>query len=146
MCLKNKQELDFPLTESRFEAGGLRFDIGVDPEDAVVRVRAVGDLNGKSNLHLAKHFSSAALKSNCNLVLCDLTAARLTDSVLGIYEYPARLQQQGVSRALRIAVVYENDEQKHRFWETVSRNRGFMTRVFRDTQEALDWLTDPSRY
>ncbi len=125
---------------SRSEASGLQVEVGLDFEKQWITVKAEGELNGKSSRHLAKCFSEATRRSGWQRILVDCRSIRFTESVIGIYEASDRLQQEGVPRALRIALIYENDEQKHRFWETVVRNRGFMARVFRSPNDAAGWL------
>jgi hypothetical protein len=128
---------------TRSEAHGLQVEVGFDSERQLVTVKAEGDLNERSSLHLARQFREAVLGCGWQRLVCDCRSARFSESVIGIYESSDRLQRERVPRGLRIAVIYENDEQKHRFWETVVRNRGFMARVFRTPKEATDWLIDP---
>jgi hypothetical protein len=118
-------------------------EVGFDSGISLINVKAEGELNGKSSRHLARRFREAARSSGWQRILCDCKATRFTESVIGIYEAPDRLQMEKVPRGLRIAVIYEKDEQKHRFWETVVRNRGFMARVFRNPEDAAKWLNDP---
>ena len=130
----------------QFGADRLTFAIGLNPTRNVLEVRAEGELNSKNARHIARKISEFASKHRCSRVFFDYSQTHLTDSILSIYENPPYMEREGLTRAMRLAVRYERDEQKHRFWETVFRNRGYMARVFNNEDDALQWLMDATRY
>ena len=103
-------------------------------------------MNSANAQEIARQIGAFASSHGCLRVLCDYSRTRIADSILGLYENPVRMEKSGLPRTLKIAVYYRRDEQKHRFWETVFRNRGYMLRAFRDRNDAVRWLLDRYRY
>src|SRR5579872_2001058 len=72
-------------------------------------------------------------------MLVDYRDAQLGVSTMDVYALPDRYDALGLSRHVRIAVVLpqglENSE-LFDFYEDVTHNRGFMTRLFRSPEEA----------
>ncbi len=131
---------------AEFRADRLTFAIGLDPTLNVLEVRAKGEMNSKNAQQVARRIREFASKHGCDRVLLDYVQTHITDSILSIYENPSRMEKEGLTRAMRLAVCYEQDGQKHRFWETVFRNRGYMARAFKNEDDALQWLMDAERY
>ncbi len=131
---------------ARTENRDLRFEIGLDPEMMFVSARAEGRLNKEADLDILRRCAAKAMDARCLRIFCDYSMARAAGSVLDIHEKAGCLEQAGIPRAMRIALFYDQDEQKHRFWETVTRNRGYMVRVFKDKTAAIEWLIDSARY
>ena len=134
------------VSEVEFSADRLRFFIEPDPALHVLQVRAQGDLTANNVLQITRRIREFASKYDCTRVLCDYVQTRVAASILSIYENPACMEKEGLTRNMRFAVWYERDEKKHRFWETVLRNRGYMARGFRSRQDAVRWLLDARRY
>ena len=133
-------------TKEEFGADRLTFVIGLNPTLNVLEVRAKGEMNSDNARQVARRVCEFAAKHDCYRVLFDYVLTYFTDSILSIYENPSRMEQEGLTRTMRLAVCYEQDEQKHRFWETVFRNRGYMARVFNNEDDALQWLMDGKQY
>jgi hypothetical protein len=132
--------------QAEFQADRMTFVIGLNPTLHVLEVRAEGEMNSNNAQQIARRISEFASKHDCCRVLFDYVQTHITDSILSIYETPPCMEKEGLTQAMRLAVCYERDEQKHRFWETVFRNRGYMARVFEKEDDALQWLMDAERY
>ena len=132
--------------QAEFRADRLTFVIGLNSTCHVLEVRAKGEMNSDNAQQVARRISELVLQHRCYRVLFDYVKTHITDSILTIYETPPCMEKEGLTRAMRLAVCYEKDEQKHRFWETVFRNRGYMARVFEKEDDALQWLMDAERY
>ena len=111
----------------------------MDSSDLIC-VRAKGYLTSENMINVASQVLKMAAENKCNRVLCDYTKARFVESILGIYENPVRNRSIGFPITIRLATIYATDEREHLFWETVSRNRGFDFRVFKNREEASEWL------
>ena len=118
-------------------------DIAYVPEFGVVKVKAEGELNNQSGIETAQKAINIASKQKCNKILFDFTEMEVTAPIHEIYDSPSLLIKMGMPRYFKLAVVYAGDEESHKFWETVTRNSGFVTRVFTEHSKALTWLTDP---
>lgn len=83
-------------------------------------------------------------------VLLDIRELKFDLPMLQIYERAKTLREQrsAVGRvSSRVALVYSAQNQKldedMHFFETASQNRGLPYRVFRDVDEAKEWLNSP---
>jgi len=106
----------------------------------IICVRAKGYLTSENMVNVASQVLKMAAEKNCSRVLCDYTETRFVESILGIYENPFRNRAIGFPISIRVATIYTTEEREHLFWETVSRNRGFDFRVFKNGEEASEWL------
>ena len=67
-------------------------------------------------------------------------------STVELYELPGILEDLGLRRTDRVAVVYSTSSPKRsdfEFFEDVARNRGFTVQLFTDPEKARDWLNAP---
>ena len=89
----------------------------------------------------------------CLRLLNDMRRASIGLSTMDLYELPAwieeRMEEAGVSRACKRALLVSKDFNDYQFYETVSRNHGHLlevfadakiTGVFRDIAKADEWL------
>lgn len=145
---KDKRSDSLPPAPSaaRFEEDGLRFEIRPNPDFHVLEILTQGRMTPQNMARLARQISALAESHGYQKVLLDHTRSRIDASMMEIYEDPVRMEKTGLSRALKLAVCYESDAEKLRFWETVSRNRGYMARIFRTRSRALRWLADEQPY
>jgi hypothetical protein len=84
-----------------------------------------------------------AMENNSTRFLTDATQATLTVSVYELYGLPKLYEDQDLQRPIFIAVLPPASEVGKGlvdFYETVCLNRGWTVRIFRERQEALDWL------
>ena len=90
------------------------------------------------NAAAAKERGVGRFLSDCRLLE---EGASLTD----VYDLPAIYESLGVGRDWWEAIVLPvmpTAEEQLKFYETVTRNRGFQVRIFGSREEALAWLTE----
>ena len=96
------------------------------PQDSLILLRAAGE---------------AAKEHGVRRILFDLREAEIIGSTVGAYETVVDPEKYGVSRYLRIAVVYSVITNEERFMENVGFNRGAASfRVFDDIDAAREWI------
>lgn len=64
-------------------------------------------------------------------------------SIKDIFRMPKMLDQLGIPKSARIAVIVREDAPKGLgpfFFETICRNRGYKVKVFRSEDEAMTWV------
>jgi hypothetical protein len=86
-----------------------------------------------------------AKENNSNLFLSDCTQATFDVSTIAVLNLPEFYKDQGLSRPVRIAILSpmsKAGKELVRFYETVCLNRGWIVNVFKERQEALDWLLE----
>ena len=120
-------------------------DITFNTDHNVLCFKAIGEQNSKTRVEFAEKLLNIAKEFNCWKVLCDYTQSRVTAGTLEIYRIPSQLEQIGIPRYFKIAVIYSSDKESYIFWETRARNADFTTRVFTDKDEALKWLNSFSK-
>ncbi len=75
-------------------------------------------------------------------VLIDTRDARTNLSVLEVWDIACSLEQIGIGRKNRIAILNapKDDFDRAAFLETCAANRGFQIRAFREFEKAFYWL------
>ena len=106
---------------------------------------------------MARRYAHEIIKQlrahHCLRLLNDMRKASIKLSTMDIYELPAwieeRLEEAGVSRFCKRALLVARNFSDYEFFETVTRNHGQllevfadskMTSIFRDIAEADEWL------
>ncbi len=90
---------------------------------------------------------------HCRRLLNDVRKASIRLSTADIYDLPAwieeALEEAGMNRGFKRALVVARDFNDYKFYETVSRNHGHLlevfadanaTHIFRDLTKAHEWL------
>ena len=78
-----------------------------------------------------------------HLFLGDCSNLSENPSLFDLYFLAKEISSGAYSRKLKEAILLPKIPafiENVNFWETIGRNRGFMVRVFRDRNTALDWL------
>ena len=117
-------------------------DIAYVPEFGVVKAKQVGELNNQTGMEIVQKATDIASKQKCGKILFDFTEMEVTAPILEIYHTPSLFIKMEIPHYFKLALVYSDDEESHKFWETVMRNSGFITRVFTEHSKALKWLTN----
>lgn len=76
-------------------------------------------------------------------ILADAREMRLTAQTTELYHLPDTVEEQGLTRHYRVAMVISDDsnqKESFTFFETVFVNRGFQMRLFSERCAALEWL------
>ncbi len=110
-------------------------------------------IEGAVDLAMAHRYAREVIKQlsahHCLRLLNDMRQASVHLSTVDIYELPAWIDERGVNRACKRALVVAQDFSEYKFFETVSRNHGHLlevfadsntTGIFRDTTKAREWL------
>ncbi|HVN95674.1 MAG TPA: STAS/SEC14 domain-containing protein [Syntrophorhabdaceae bacterium] len=86
-------------------------------------------------------------ETGVNRTLIDVTNAQLSATTFDLLHLSQQhYKNLQASRRTRIAFVMPTAAEQHqaaRFYETASRNRGWMVEVFSERQTAMDWLLSP---
>jgi hypothetical protein len=94
-------------------------------------------------LAITEQCIALAKENNSNLFLSDTSQAILAVSITALFDLPELHRNGGLQRPVRIAVLSPTSKSGKElvdFYETVCMNRGWGGKVFRERQEALDWL------
>ena len=87
--------------------------------------------------------AALAQENNSTRFLSDFRKATVVFSLFDVFELPSLQEAQGLTRSIRVAVLPpegERGKEVATFYETICVNRGWMSGVFEDRQEAMKWL------
>jgi len=116
-----------------------------DARTGCIETKIQGELNLEEAQELIAEIGAVARERNCFLILGDYRDAVLTLSTMEIHQIPQILSHTldlfGVmARKFKRAIVVADGLEDFHFYETVSRNNGQNIRLFRDIEEARQWL------
>ena len=89
---------------------------------------------------LAPQVAHMLQETNCRRLLNDMSAAVIEVSPVNLYRSPQIMDESGIMRDTRRALVLPADFRDARFLEDVPRNRGHNLMVFTDVEKAKEWL------
>jgi hypothetical protein len=112
-----------------------------------------GTIEGEVDLALAHRYTREIIEQlnvhHCLRLLNDQRNASPKLSTIDIYELPAWIEEAGMNRACKKALLVARNFEDYRFYETVARNHGHLvevfadsnkTGIFRDMAAAREWL------
>jgi hypothetical protein len=131
----------------------MAYKVGYNAEENCV----TASIEGVVDLDTAHEYAREIIKHlaghDCVCLLNDMRKASIRLSTIDLYDLPAwieeALEEAGVSRACKRALVVSRDFDQYKFYETVSRNHGHVLEVFADTNathifrnrtQAREWL------
>ncbi len=114
-----------------------------NPDSDCVELMIQGVFNMERLKAIAPEVARLSEKSDCQRILNDMSSATIDVSLADIYSSPQQMDNSGINRNTRRALVVPPDFDQGAFLETVTRNRGHNLRVFSDRVSALEWLQSP---
>ena len=76
------------------------------------------------------------------IVQIEVQGETTVDEIIKMSEEAKNFEQNKLLRTIKIAYLFpESDYNQFRFFETLSQNKGFQIRIFRDKDPAVEWLT-----
>jgi hypothetical protein len=131
----------------------MTYEVIYDPEEDYVH----GRIEGQVDLALAHEYVKEIIRQlrahHCLRFLNDMRQAWDKLSTVDIYNLPAWIEEAGMDRSCKRALLVARDFDDYQFYETVSRNHGQLvevfadpgqTAIFRDIAEARAWLGLPA--
>lgn len=120
---------------------GSSYQIKPSEDGKYIILTVVGEITGQSAMehNIAAHALGREL--GINRYLTDLRQARNIDSVIHNYEFAYEdMDSPDVDRTAVVAILAAPDDHSHDFVETVARNAGLNVTLFRDWDEAENYL------
>jgi len=111
--------------------------------EGIVEIVAVGELTIEDYIKLIEDAVDMLLQKNTRLLYLDTSDLSASIKATEILSIPDLWESIGVSRANKLAVLIPKDESLHediKFFENVSRNRGWQVKLFDKKNDAFEWL------
>ncbi|MBU1170385.1 MAG: hypothetical protein KKD44_12550 [Proteobacteria bacterium] len=108
-----------------------------------VECKAMGFLRVDDLIKAAVTTFDLAREKDTTLVLVDDSKLERTVGIRDIYDMPQRYADLNIDSRLKVAVILPTSpkaKEEVQFFETVCRNRGLNISVFRNRDEAMDFL------
>lgn len=115
------------------------------PDEGYIELRVEGCFNLTRLKQIAPEVAKLSNESGCLHILNDMSNATIDVSVLDVYSNPQQMDDAGITRSTRRALVVPENFEHANFLETVTRNRGHDLKVFFDRDEAINWLQSHQR-
>lgn len=122
------------------------FTIAYNKEESIIEVKITGKLDHEILKDFSAELTMVVKENNCYRMITDYREALLDFSTLDIFKMPQFLSDVATTSGLELyklkrALVTSEHWKDFSFYETVSVNRGYNTKVFKDVDEARQWLT-----
>ncbi len=116
------------------------FVIQFDAETQIMNVIQNGVYEIGESTKMIEYFSKLMLTNNCRKVLIDNKNGSIKANTIDIYNRPKKFEKAGLPRNIKVAILYGEQNEQERFYETVLKNRGYNFRNFKHPEEAMKWL------
>ena len=127
----------------------MEYAIQIMEAEKIINVTAKGLLDKQTEDLMTYEILSSVTRLGLKKVLLDMREVEFDMSLAAIFQRAQELREQRIetrSFSLRVAIVYfakdKKAEENFGFFENTARNRGLPYKVFKDTKEALAWLTE----
>lgn len=123
----------------------MKYTVQENSEQKILYCTLEGDPVVEEAISLALSLRKRASQTGFN-VFYDARKMSVPVSVMPAYEFSTKLSSllsSTIERSVKVAFLYDpggNDE-RWKFWENVSMNRGLLFKGFTDEVKALDWLS-----
>ncbi len=119
----------------------MKYDITLSEDSKFIRIRVFEAINGEMEKEFAGKAISEAKQRNINQFLVDVRGAPNVASSFQQYLFGyENMDELGLDRNSKIAVLTDEGDRTHDFIETVFMNAGYSCRLFRKEKAALEWL------
>ena len=133
------------ILENIFGNGHKKHSIKYDRKSDCVHVVVKGEVDLSDIRKYASETASALSKHKSRYLLADYREAKLRMSIPDLYEVPRILEEEGIERSIKGAVIVSDEFDKFNFFETASNNYGQLFKITTDIDEAFDWLNINSK-
>jgi hypothetical protein len=121
----------------------MAYDLRIEVEGDVLWVTATGTRSLQTVLAMSQDIFAACVEKHLKKVLIDVLGLEGRLTTMEAYEVAGKhfwkIRDRSVITHCAIVDLKEFEE-SYRFFENVAANRGYLLRIFSDTDEAIAWL------
>ncbi len=118
----------------------MSLNIHYEQEHNYLVAKIIGGLTADLLEKYGREINLVASKHNCKHLLNDFRDVNLKLSMMEVYDAPKILELTGIDKTWKRATVISNNLDNFKFFENVSRNRGYNIKIFTNMTKAIDWL------
>lgn len=119
----------------------MSYSITPSEDGKYIIIKVVGDMTGQSAIEQNLEAHSLGLKLGISRYLVDVTELKNTSSISENYKFAHNdMQNAEISRTACVVILTEPQDHSHDFIETLSRNAGFNTTIFKNRELAIQHL------
>ncbi len=111
-----------------------------DPDTDCILLTVEGTFNLDRLAEIAPEVARLCQVHDCHRILNDMSTARLELSLVDLFDSPRLMDESGISRSTRRALVVPRSFTDAEFLQTVTLNRGHTLQVFQNRELAKAWL------
>ena len=120
----------------------MEWQIKINNDDQYLEIVTSGIADHEGSMTMAKAIPEAMGKNQLKKILIDhRNISGVVGGITELYQRSHDFAQMGVIHSIRVAeIVRPEHEDFFQFFETVSVNRGYLFKIFRNREDALAWL------
>ena len=121
----------------------MEYYVDIDDRNQVVLCVCKGTLDLASAKAMTRDVRKQSFELGYGL-LYDITNVSLSVGITDAYFYPrdtANLYEDFIHRKNKAAIIYKADNEFLEFFETTAQNTGVNIKLFRNREEAIEWLS-----
>ncbi|NWF88329.1 MAG: hypothetical protein HXY50_02595 [Ignavibacteriaceae bacterium] len=120
----------------------MSYTISISEDGNYIILKTVGEITSSSAIKQNLEAHDLGKKSGISKFLVDATESRNNNSVSENYKFAHSDLQMfpEISKSARVAILVSPDGHSHDFIETLMRNAGHNTTIFRDREKAINFL------
>ena len=119
----------------------MKFSVEHNDSDGICIVSVHGEHKRPADTILLQNLAQDIRhEKGCVKFIYDMREASITGTISDTFKTGLRPGKEGFERDFRIALVYSEILEDHKFMEDVLVNRGYQVRTFNDIDKAIIWL------
>ncbi len=121
----------------------MNYEISISDDGTYVRIKVFESVTAELESNFAEKAIKDARQHNIKNFLVDVRGTKNVASSTEHYMFGYKeLNQFGLDRSSRIAIIADEDDTSHHFIETVLVNDRYHCKIFTDEEAALKWFVE----
>jgi hypothetical protein len=122
------------------------YEISLSEDASFVIIHVKNSISPQTALLFTKESVELASKHNVNSYLIDVCGIENKWGVFETYQFAQEIQNYGLQRLDKVAILTESIDKTHSFLETTILNQGYTTKLFTSYDEAVVWLKTSNNF
>ena len=122
----------------------MTWDVRYLDDKKIVYIASKGSSTYQDYVEQTRKALQLCKEHNTHLLLGDYSTEKSKAAIFEVFYLPALYDKLGADKRNKFAVIVpasEDEKGIYQFYETICINRGRIVKLFRDKNDALEWLT-----